>query len=673
MSSPSLAMLPILFQMACQRKAGGSEIASAGVEGLIIGTRGSKEGVRRGCGKVGLCGAMHVGIMMWGAVASGVETLRQPVAGGENAVVQAGPAGVDMGMPDAEAVLRSSNLVADWVRGWKVPAEKPTGLVVTPAAMVTLRLLGEVVGRGMDSTGDDSTLWRATERAISEATKRLPFENDALSDVRRAEAAGTMSISIEVAGPLVPLRADTYDEVDTGVPVGLSGVAGRLGERVEYAFASGMLQGTGGPGESAAGIVGRLLRDPAKGIRIDERAQPKVVAEQGVKLYRFDVQHVFKTTPRDAGRFLYRGGRVIEASSLTGANLRVFADGLATHLVSRRWPGKERFGVRGAFDPVRGVHEPAIAPPAEQALVAFALRSHGALGEGEPFKSSRLAADQIVIDLASVTEQEESPWSSVRGSALLVAAVSEGSKGGMSRLDNPEFSDAAGVLSTVEKCAGAIGASNAGEDALRALALASGGGRGDMAGARGTAGALVTRLIGESSGGTLANSMPWVFLADRASGGGTVDPLHSGKYREFRELAYELMVRADDAGEEGRDLVGGLVLTGGGRASLPTAQSARIVAGLAAMLNDPVVTPAEERTRELVRLLPCLRFLRQLSADGETAPLLKEGPRTTWGVRAAMWDPRMPGEATALTLMAVSETLRALEEMSKAKVNGEEK
>ena len=158
--------------------------------------------------------------------------------------------------------------------------------------------------------------------------------------------------------------------------------------------------------------------------------------------------------------------------------------------------------------------------------------------------------------------------------------------------------------------------------------------------------------------------MPWVFLADRAASGGEIDPLHAAKYKEFRELAFQLVLHAQDAGEEGRDLVGGLVLAGGGRASLPSAQSARIVAGLAAMLNDPSVTPPQERTRELVRLLPCVRFLRQLAAGPQTSPLLKEGARTTWGIRSAVWDPRMPGEASALTLMAVSETLRALDAMA---------
>lgn len=668
MSSPNLAVLPILFQVACQRKAKRAKIEPGGVAGLIIGTWPGIAGGARGRASVGLYGVLTAGIMVCGAWATGVEWKGQPPAG-EPARASTGASTdnsgtVLSGAPDAEAVLKSANMVSEWVGGWKVPAEKPTGLVVTPAATVTLRLLGDVVGRGQDSTGDDSTLWRATERALAEASKRLPFENDALSDVRRAEAARTMSISIEVAGALVPLRAETYDDVDAGVPVGICGVAGRLGERVEFAFPAGMLGGTGGPGESAAGIVGRLLRDPAKGIRIDERSQPKVVAEQGVKLYRFDVQHVFKSSPSDAGRFLYRGGRIVDVGTLNAAGLRDFADGVAAHLITRRWPGKERFGVRGAFDPVRGVHEPAIAPPPEQALVAFALRRHGALEDGEPCKSSRLAADQVVVDLAMVTEREESPWSTARGAALLVAAASEGAKGGASRLDNPEFVEAAAAARAVEQCAEALRVDGAGEDALRALALASGGARGDAATGRGAAGALVSNVLADSTAASLASSMPWIFLADRAAGGGEIDPLHAGRYREFRELAYQLVLRAEDAGDEGRDLVGGLILAGGGRASLPSAQSARIVAGLAAMLNDASVTPPQERARELVRLLPCMRFLRQLAAGPETSPLLKEGSRTTWGIRSAVWDPRMPGEASALTLMAVSETLDALRLMA---------
>lgn len=680
--APSLELLPILFQRACQRKAPRANSGQPGVEGILIGTNVPWEARAR----VGLRRTLPACIIACGLAASALAQQQQtpttapttPAATPEKPAespapgapttqpptnpTQPGSETVLQTLPDASAVLAASNQLADWIKAWKAPAEKPEGLPTTPAATVTLRLLGEIVGRGQDMTGDDSTIWRAATKALAEATKRLPFDNDALSDQRKREVSGSISISLEVAGVPVPLHADTYDDVDAMVPIGLSGVAGRLGERVEYVFPAGMLASATSPGDTAAGVVGRLLRDPAKGIRIDETAQPKAVASQGVKLYRFDVLHVYKTSPGDGGRFLYRGGRVVEQSTITATSLREFADGLATNLTARRWPGKERFGVRGAYDPVRNVHEPAIAPPPEQALIALALRRYGSLGEGEPFKTARQAADAVIADLASVTEGEEAPWATPRGAALFIAALAEGSK---SRLDNPEFTEAVSVLPALERCIVVVNGEQQREAVLRALALACGGTRGDTAAGRGAAGMILSSIL-TADAGSQATAMPWLFFADRAASGGSVDPLHAPAYRTFRDQAYNVMLSQADAGDDGRDLVGGFVFAAPGKASLPSSQSARVAAALAAMLNDESVTPPADRTKELVRLLPVLRFLRQLAADETTAPLLKDSPRSRWGIRSAFWDPRMPGEATALTLLAVCETLDAIKAMTPA-------
>jgi len=79
----------------------------------------------------------------------------------------------------------------------------------------------------------------------------------------------------------------------------------------------------------------------------------------------------------------------------------------------------------------------------------------------------------------------------------------------------------------------------------------------------------------------------------------------------------------------------------------------------AAMLGDPALTPEGERPRELARLLPTLRFLRQLSAGEAESRLYPNPERASGAVRLALWDQRQPPEATAMTLIAVTETVRA--------------
>ncbi len=79
----------------------------------------------------------------------------------------------------------------------------------------------------------------------------------------------------------------------------------------------------------------------------------------------------------------------------------------------------------------------------------------------------------------------------------------------------------------------------------------------------------------------------------------------------------------------------------------------------AAMLGVPGLTPANERPGELARLLPTLRFLRQLSVEEGEARLYPNPQRAMSGVRLALWDHRQPIEATAMTLLAVTDTLEA--------------
>ena len=84
-----------------------------------------------------------------------------------------------------------------------------------------------------------------------------------------------------------------------------------------------------------------------------------------------------------------------------------------------------------------------------------------------------------------------------------------------------------------------------------------------------------------------------------------------------------------------------------------------------ALANDCLDTGRYEFTHELVRFMPCVRFVRQLCADEWSETMFREPRKARWGVRASLWDPRMPGEASALALITVQETLAAAERMAK--------
>jgi hypothetical protein len=106
--------------------------------------------------------------------------------------------------------------------------------------------------------------------------------------------------------------------------------------------------------------------------------------------------------------------------------------------------------------------------------------------------------------------------------------------------------------------------------------------------------------------------------------------------------------------------VAGIVFTAS-RNPLPTWHSARPIAFMATMLGDDRLTGGDEFARELNQLLGSLRFLRQLSAGEAEGHMYRSPRRAMWGVRASVWDQRMPPEATALTLLTVCETVRSLQ------------
>jgi len=87
-------------------------------------------------------------------------------------------------------------------------------------------------------------------------------------------------------------------------------------------------------------------------------------------------------------------------------------------------------------------------------------------------------------------------------------------------------------------------------------------------------------------------------------------------------------------------------------------------------LRDPRLTERGEIQGEIVRLMEALRYLRQLTASQSEAHMYKDPAKAIGGVRASLFDQRMPPEATAMTLLTVCETLRSLEAIKKREAEG---
>ncbi len=552
------------------------------------------------------------------------------------------------------AAMAAFRLVSGWVREWSVPETAPADQRPVPAVLVTLRLDGEIVGRGLDAGGDAATLWRATRAALAEASGRLPVENDALAERQRRELAKSLAISVELAHPLVPITSATYDEVDLTLPPGLAGVAVRRGEAVEVSFPSAMVRAGLSAGDALAAAAGRALGG-ATVVRLDPGAQPSALRQrEKLVFYRFAVTQIVQGSASRAAIFLYRGGRVVPEAAISLQSIREHADDIARHLLARAWPGAEPLGMLGTYNPLQARFDGA-ASPIEQAVAATALASYRlAPGvDGESARAASALVARLATDMLALAPGETEPWKDPESACAVLTTAAAALE-----LDPRPDSPAHELIRRAEATA-RDGDVPEGLAAFRAYALARAGSASRNAGLIEAATRISRDLAAHTPPGRIASHAPWLLWAEGVIAG--EEPLGStAAWREMRAQTFEHQLQPDDAGDEGQDLVGGIVFTVG-RQPLPTWHSARPLAAAATMLGDRRLTPDAEYHAELARLLPSLRFLANLMAAAPEAHAYPNAAQSIGGVRASVWDHRMPVDASALTLLTLCETLRALE------------
>lgn len=489
-----------------------------------------------------------------------------------------------------------------------------------PGAAVTIRVGGQVVGYTSAYAPGGDAFDTALRGAIGDFLQTELAPRDATRRGRLAELSRAALVHVELAQELVPVGGATFAEAAQAFSPGLDGAAARRGNETECVFPDRLLAS----GTSAS----RALAASCAALGLGAQPLEELRELSGVRVFRFRALSVGQIEAGGPPVFLHRGGRVRPLTSVVGSRLAGFGSGLAGVISDRVWVHDGTTRLLGTYDPVGDAHDPLIATAHEHALAALALARWG-----------RVSGDEGAVSvgttlLGSLAEQDVD----ARTGALALLA-----------LDALEHDDnvlrerclraVAGVgEQTPLSDRGLVAAALAGSDPGAALALAQG-------------------VLADGGRGGAVAAAPWIVWAVR-------DLADVGRIpgapalREGRELIWEHQVTRSDAGADEADLVGGIVFSASTQ-PLPTAQSARAAAMAAAMLGVPGLTPANERPGELARLLPTLRFLRQLSVEEGEARLYPNPQRAMSGVRLALWDHRQPIEATAMTLLAVTDTLEA--------------
>jgi hypothetical protein len=344
---------------------------------------------------------------------------------------------------------------------------------------------------------------------------------------------------------------------------------------------------------------------------------------------------------------------VVPQSEITDRSLREWGAGLADYL-SRNTGRAVPPAMEESWLPPFDVSERALAALArvhfsETATTDMSLR-----------RSAREAAGRI-LDALSAGEIDAGGPAAASWTWAALRALSVEKESGTPRRATFDRCAAA-----IEACAPRLGQITVPQRSLVVWALA----RRDVTSAtrlRSTD-AAVRSGFRDVSAGALVGLMPWLGWAELTYARFQPEPAAPSELpsavalREMRSLVWKHQLRAEDLPPDQQDLAGGIVFASSKHGQvLPTWQVARPLAFIATMLGDERLTEEKEVPAELSRLLASLRFLRQLTAGEAEGHMYANPALAMGGVRASVFDQRMPPEATALTLMTVCETLQSLE------------
>ncbi|MAY73760.1 MAG: hypothetical protein CMJ31_03370 [Phycisphaerae bacterium] len=575
--------------------------------------------------------------------------------------------------PPPAAVIAAFEAIEAAVRTGEVEKLDDAELPAATVASVTFRRLGSVMASSTaiatPNKPEDDTLRRAFAEAWERAERFAPRHGDALDEARLQAFRDEIAIEIEVSGAFVPLLdadfiLDPTDPLRLPTPPlnpGHEGFAARLGRFVSAVTPGQMLRDGVSARQAMTRSVGQVSDDPKAGL------EPLATLRlRAVELFKFEVAHIAQREAGGPPRFLSRGGAIESLSSVSGVPALVaLSNGIISQIETRMWPGVEPYGLRGDYDPILDSHDPRVAPPFEQGLVAAALLMASEapyLGDEISDRAKRLAM-RIVDGLGEIDEEaEDDPAETPIDAAATAWAIG--------LVDPQERRES--VDSLLERCVdrtreafdpaeGFVDDVPVGARGLLALALVV---NADDDAELTFAERAVRAAFEGSRGAKLVSQMPFLFWAEqRLAANRGIETLPSAvALREMRDRALTFQLRSDDVDPRDEDLIGGIVLLTG-RDPLPTSQGLRPIAALASMLGDPSLTPRDDPSRgELtIKQLMATRFLGQLAASEAESYMYRRPAKARYGVRAAPWDQSMPNEAAALGLMTLSETLKAFD------------
>lgn len=554
---------------------------------------------------------------------------------------------------------------------------EPPAVARLTGAEVILRINHTPVARGQ-SWGGGVSLAEACDALLAELDHNLPAGRDVVEADHRASLIASATMTMELAGALVPIRCDTFADASGATEPGLDAIVVRKAEATTgmfplWALGSGLeaprvLQAcvASAAGDAAAAIPG-----------VPDSEAGSAASKFGLAYYRARTSQIATLATGGEPVFLTRSGRVVPSTDVTLPALRRLTDQVADHLCQRVWDE----GCIGQYQYLSGAAPVADADGA--ALAAYSLAEYANWrGDSDQARSARAAATTLVgVLLRDATasapaaeigfkakEAIPSAWGSPAAEALTLLTIRELLAGGEApRVDGARLTrlDAAVAARFVgERWDDKTDARQRGVVALALAARAVDAAQAsptEVSPAWEQGQRAVRSVFRETPPERLVSQMPWLGRAELMLAG-TGEVPASTALREMREQCWRVQVGGDEP--DAMDLAGGLVLSGEG-SRRPTWHSLRPLGFLARMLAEERLTGEADVLPQLARVVAGARFTRQLAADEAVTALALEPGRAAWGIRAATWDAHQPVDASAIGLLTLRETVDAIDAAGK--------
>lgn len=572
-------------------------------------------------------------------------------------------------LPSAEAMAMAFTRTRAWLNEFTLPGpEDSAARVALPGARavcIIIRRPGKVVGIGTDWSGDDLMLRRAAARAFGEALSDPVIRGLAESDP--SSVGRGLLLDIEIAGAPVPVVAGTYENLAGEIRPGLDGVAIRRGNDWRFRFPTEFRMSS--TADSLPFVFPGMLSE----LGLSAKPLNALQRESGLSVYRFRTTHFVQPGPDQSPIETFRGDLLVSPHAIDREAIAAMARGLIQHLEASLWPAEHPLGLHGTYRPLLDQYRPPIAPPGEQAMIAWALSRFAKTPGVDATDRDRalMLAQRIMNDLAVLEEAEETPLTDQVTCAFLVLA-------GASLMPQAPVEEAMSMLGAAE---GVLVKSFNEKDGFRPLAQgapASGSAKFSptsqaiiafalaerlRAGATNPPASTVRMAIDKAWASVAAPDhltlMPWIGWAEAAFADASGEAIgHREDLSTIRELLRTVQV-SPASQPETPDLHGGFRLAGrfGPRT---TSQGLRGAAWLATIAGDSRLVPDYLRRAEVERMRAFMRFQAQLSVRPESCWTYPSPARAVGGIRNAAWEADQALPAQALGLLTCGEMLRLL-------------